>query len=116
MHKPTHPAVRLTLDGVLYHLRFDFEAIAQAEEITDRPLLTGIRQKDIQTPKISFVCAMFFASLLADQPSITYEDAKALVTRANIVEVWTHVLQSWTQSSVEDVQAPADGNPQKDPS
>jgi hypothetical protein len=113
-HNPTHPAVKLKLDGVAYHLRFDFEAIATAEEITDRPLITGLRQKDVTSPKISLVQAMLFACLIPDQPEATFAEAKALVTRDTLVSIWTKILEAWTQAKIEPDAEAAESDPPKD--
>ena len=106
MVNPTQPAVKLTLDGEAFSLRFDFEAIANAEEITGRPLLTGLTKRDIGTPTISLVRNMFYACLLPDQPSITLDKAKALVTRKTITTVWASVLEAWTLGMAEPEDEP----------
>ena len=113
MHNPTHPAVKLKLDGVTYHLRFDFEAIATAEELTDRPLITGLRQKDVTSPKIGLVRSMLFACLRADQPDITLDEAKALVSRETLVSIWTKVLEAWTQAKIEPDAEAVESDPPK---
>ena len=110
MHNPTMPAVELTIDGARYLLRFDFEAIATAEDIVGRSLLTGLRQQDIQAPSVSLVRAMLFACLLAEQ-SITYAEAKALVTRKNLADVWGKVLEAWTAGMVEPDEKAEQANP-----
>ena len=60
MQNPTSPAVTLQIAGSSFDLVFDFEAIADAEEITGRPLLTGLRRRDIESPSINLVRAMLF--------------------------------------------------------
>lgn len=96
MHHPEKPSVKLMLGGVSYSLVYDFEAIAEAEDILDKPLITGLRGRDITTPRVNLVRAMFFATAHATHPELTYEQAKALVTRDNLVEVWPKVLEAWT--------------------
>ena len=55
MQNPTSPAVKLQIAGSSFDLVFDFEAIADAEEITGRALLTGLRRRDIECPAINLV-------------------------------------------------------------
>lgn len=101
MNDPTAPVTKLAINGTEYSLLFDFEAVAEAEEFTGRPLLTGLRSKDITTPTISLVRAMLFACLHSQHPQITFDTAKSLVTRKNIAEVWGRVLEAWTASLAE---------------
>ncbi len=108
------PAVPVTIAGKTYPLRFDFEAIAEAEEIVNLPLITGLQARDITSPKVKLVRAMFFAAAHYDQPSLTFEDAKKLITRENLVDVWVKVLEAWTISNPEPEAAQA--NPTPDPS
>jgi hypothetical protein len=114
MSNPLLPSVTINLMGTNYVLRFDFEAIADAEEIVDRSLITGLRPKDITTPKVRLVQAMFFAAAHREQPSLTFDAAKQLVTRENLPDVWTKVLEAWTASNPEPEvieDAPADPLP-----
>lgn len=98
---PVSPTTPLTVNGVHYALLFDFEAVAKAEELLDRPLLTGLRQKDITTPTITLVRAMLYACLQANHSTISYDTTKSLVNRKNWAEVWTSVLQAWTSGLAE---------------
>ena len=114
MKNPVQPTTSLALAGATYELSFEFEAVALAEELTDRPLLTGLRSRDISTPTIGLVRAMFFACLHSKYPAVTYEQAKALVTRKNLAEVWAVVLNAWTAGLAEpdeDEVETADPNP-----
>ncbi len=110
MSNPTAPKIKLNSGGVTYLLHFDFEAIAQAEEIVNRPLLTGLRQQDIQSPTINLVRAMLFACLRNAHPTLSYEETKPLVTRKNLAEVWGKVLAAWTQGMAEPDEE-AEANP-----
>jgi len=101
MHHPEKPVVKLSLDGTDYKLCYDFEAIAEVEELLDKPLITGIREKDVRTPTVSLVRAMFFATAHAHHPALTFAQAKHLVTRDTLVAVWTKVLEAWTASQPE---------------
>jgi hypothetical protein len=93
---PVAPTTTLSINGVEYELLFDLDSVALAEDITDRPLLTGLRQKDISTPTVSLVRAMLFSCLQAKHPEITFPLAKTFVTRKNWSEIWSTVLNAWT--------------------
>ena len=101
MQNPTVPKIKLTLGSITYPLHFDFEAIAEAEEIVGRPLLTGLRQRDIQSPTINLVRSMLFACLRHDSPNLSFTEVKSFVTRKNLAEVWGKVLEAWTQGMAE---------------
>ena len=98
---PVKPTTPLKIGAVQYDLIFDFEAVSKAEELTDRPLLTGLRQRDIATPKVSLIQQMLYACLGANHPTVTFPMAKSLVTRKNWAEVWSAVLQAWTAGLAE---------------
>jgi hypothetical protein len=100
-HSPVQPDTKLKLNGVSYELLFDFEAIATAEDLTDRPLLTGLRSRDYQSPTISLVRIMLFACLQAKHPEVTLDIAKAFVTQKNFRDVWTAVLTTWAAALAE---------------
>jgi hypothetical protein len=101
MHHPEKPHVKLTLAGVEYRLVYDFESIAEVEEVLDKPLITGIRPRDVRTPTVSLVRAMFYATAHATHPDLTFEQVKHLVTRDSLVAIWTHVLEAWALSQPE---------------
>lgn len=114
MSNPLLPAVPVVVDGIKYMLRFDFEAIAEAEEIVDRALITGLRPQDIRAPKIRLVQSMFYAAAHYDQPSLTFDEAKKLITRETLPEIWPKVCEAWTASNPEPEvteDAPADPSP-----
>jgi hypothetical protein len=109
MSNPTSPSVKLQIAGSSFELVFDFEAIAEAEEITGRALLTGLRRRDIEAPAINLVRAMLFACIHPKQPKVVFAEIKPLVTRENITDVWAKVLEAWTEGLSEpDEDAPAD--------
>lgn len=101
MTNPVQPTTPLVLNGIHYALLFDLESVALAEELTDRPLLTGLRQRDIATPTISLVRTMLFACLHANHPKVTFDLAKSLVTRKNWAEIWAAVLGAWSAGLAE---------------
>jgi hypothetical protein len=98
---PVKPSTELTINKVKFSLLFDFEAIATAESLLDRPLLTGLRSRDFNSPTINLVRAMLFASLLPLNPETTYREASALVTRVNLKDVWAKVLACWSAGMAE---------------
>ena|ERR1700677_5166389 len=109
MSNPTSPLVKLRISGRSFDLVFNFEAIADAEEITERALLTGLRRRDIESPSINLVRAMLFACLHSEQPKVTFAEVKPLVDRRNITEVWGKILEAWTEGLAEpDEDTPAD--------
>jgi hypothetical protein len=113
MNHPEKPSVKLKLDGVDYKLVYDFDAIAEAEEILDRPLITGLRGRDIATPTISLVRSMFFATAHATHPELTFEQVKALVTPKTIADIWVKVLEAWQRAQPDAAdEAKESANPQ----
>ncbi len=82
-------------------MQFDFEAIAEAEEATGRPLLMGLTRRQIDQPQISFVRGMLFAALLRHEPKITYQEAAAFVTRQTMLKIWAKLLEAWVASARE---------------
>lgn len=114
-HNPVQPTTKITLGGVPYELLFDINAVALAEDTADRPLLTGLRQRDFASPTISLVRAMLYACINALNPEVTYEQAKAFVTRKNLGEIWTTVLAAWVKGMAEpDPAKDGDGDPTQD--
>ena|SRR5450631_1424828 len=99
---PTKPTVTLTVEGTDYELAFDFESIALAEEVTGRPLITGLRGKDIIAPTVSLVRAMLYATLHSYDASVTFDAAKAMVTRKTLGSIWNKVLEAWSLGIVDD--------------
>jgi hypothetical protein len=107
-HNPVAPSTELKLGEHTYSLRWDFEAIARAEDLTDKPLLTGLRPKDVKTPTISLVRAMLFACISANHPDVTYEHVSALVTRKTFSDIWLAVLNAWAAGIGEADEADTD--------
>jgi hypothetical protein len=95
MTHPIKPTVLVTLGGKQYELLYSFDAIAEAEEVVDRPLITGLRGRDITTPTVNLVRAMFYGCAKTATPELTWEQAKALITQRNIADVWVNVLRAW---------------------
>jgi hypothetical protein len=108
---PVKKGTEIELDGTVYHLVFDFEAIAEAEEITGKSLITGLTTKLVKEPTINFVRAMFYASAKTMQPALTFDTAKKLITRKTIVDIWFKILEAWFNSAPEPEDAEASANP-----
>lgn len=104
MHNALQPHVKLTLGGIEYRLVFDLDAIAEAEDILDRALITGLTQQDVFHPKVSLVRAMLFAVIHREHPDVTIDAVKHLVTRSNLLDVWTKVFEAWCLSNPEPEQ------------
>lgn len=88
----------LEFEGKKYAIQFDFEAIAEAEDLTDRPLLMGLTRRQVNQPTINFVRAMFYAGVHRHQPELQYSALAKLVTRENIGELWNDLLAAWVDS------------------
>jgi hypothetical protein len=96
MHaNPTEETVRLELAGESYKLFFALEAIATAEDASGIPLITGLKERDVNSPRISLVRAMLWGCLLPHQPKITRQEAAAMVTQFNWSKIWDRVLEAW---------------------
>jgi hypothetical protein len=93
---PTQPLVELKLGNDTMHLVFDLDAIAEAEDLTDRSLLTGMQPRDVTRPTISLVRALLYAGLRRHQPQIGFEDVKEIVTRKTLYPIWEKVLEAYT--------------------
>lgn len=108
MANPTAPATSITIKGIKYPLVFDFQAVADAEEITGRSLIMGLRQKDFEAPSIKIVQAMLYACLKKTNPTISFELAKTFVTMKTIGKIWSAVTEAWaaamTEADKDDVQ------------
>jgi hypothetical protein len=117
MNNPVAPSTSLTIGKAAFQLLFSFEAVAQAEDVLDRPLLTGLRSRDISSPSINLVRAMLYAALLPLNPKVTLAEAKALVTRKNLSDIWNKVLACWSAGMAEpDAEADEDADPKTDQS
>ena len=98
MHNPTQKTTSINLAGREYKLVFDFDAIAEAEDLLDRPILSGLTKREFDHPRINLVRGFFFAAALKHQPDLTYEQAKALVTPQAMPSIWAECLGAWAAS------------------
>lgn len=116
-HSPVAPSTKLIVEDKEYELLFDFEAIARAEDLTGKALLSGINlnQREYRTPSISLIRNMLFASISALHPEITLSEAKAIVTKHNYMYVWSTVMDAWVKGLSEpDPEEVKKENPQTD--
>jgi hypothetical protein len=112
MHaNPTEETVKLALDGETYKLFFALEAIAAAEDASGIPLITGLKEKDVNSPRISLVRAMLWGCLLPHQPKTTREEAAAMVTQWNWSKIWDRVLETWVAGMKPPAEAESDPTP-----
>jgi hypothetical protein len=125
---PTKPATHLAIGGwqvseknglerkkgatFELDLVFELESIADAEDATGMPLITGLRQKDVDSPRISLVRVLLWASARPLQPGFALQDAKRVVTQFNWSEVWAAVLAAWVEGMKKPSAEEAD-DPQK---
>jgi len=118
MAHPLKKASEIVIGKSTYRLVFDFDAIAEAEEITGKSLIAGMADINIQRPKINEVRALLFASAKAEHPQLTYEYAKTLVSQKNFFDVWLKVLEAWSNASAEpdESEEGASENPMPDQS
>jgi hypothetical protein len=107
MSNAIYPARELEIAGERFRIAFDYEAIARAEDLTDQPLLTGLSLKQIKTPKINFVRAMFFAALLREHPEMTYQRAAALVAKDTLSQIWVEIVGAWMDAQRQDEESKA---------
>jgi hypothetical protein len=101
MSNKVRPERKITLQDITYKLTWDFDAIAEAEDLLNVPLVTGISQRMVTTPKVSEVRNMFFACAHANHHDLTIDDVRPLVTSKTLVEVWNTVLEAWSDSVIE---------------
>jgi hypothetical protein len=107
---PTKPATELSIDGwqatekglereagakLELELVFELESIADAEDVSGLALITGLKKKDVDSPRISLVRIMLWASARPLQPGFTLEDAKKLVDQHTWSEIWNKILEAW---------------------
>lgn len=109
---PLKPTVDLVVGAQTYKLRFDFDAIAHAEDETGIPLLTGISRKDVKTPRISIVRGMLYAATLREHPEIAYSDVAGMVTRKTIIPIWEKVIEAWAKAMADEEAEAEDPNAQ----
>ena len=98
---PIQPTKKLTIGEDAFHLIFDFDAIAEAEDLLERPILSGITKRDFDAPRINMVRAFFYASTRKHHPDVSYEQIKKMVTAKTLSLIWGVCLSAWAESMAE---------------
>jgi hypothetical protein len=99
----TLPDVSIELGGETYHLCFDYAALSVAERKLSNAgikvnLLEALELQSIGAERLPIV---FFASLIKAQPSITFEEVKALVTMKTFLPIFQAVVDAFVASMAE---------------
>lgn len=106
---PTLPRVPITLNGNEYHLVYDFNAIARAEELSGLNLFGSFDFSRLTATKFR---AMLFASLLKENSKITLEECGLFITARNLADITIKMVEAWHGSRpelVEEGNAQAEG-------
>lgn len=96
---PADPTVRYTpleLDGKTYHLCFDFDAVAKAEQMTGMELLFGVDWSKITAPRLR---AMLTACALKAHPEITPAQLTRHIRHKNLLKIQTALVDAWVNST-----------------
>jgi hypothetical protein len=93
--RPTVPIVEIELDKVR-HLRMDFNALAQAEEVTGKSFLNGIAWQGMTVKDYR---ALIWACLLHEDPELTLEAVGSMVHVGNVEYVTGCLAKLWEKST-----------------
>lgn len=98
---PTLPSTPIEINGVTYHLCFDFGALAEAEADFNRQghrvnLLTALPELNLVNTRI-----LFAASVHKYHPELRFEQAIALVTFRNVYAVVQKISEAWNEAMPE---------------
>jgi hypothetical protein len=96
---PTLPNVALTINEKVFQLCYDFNSIAEAENLTGINLLFS--SMDFQNLDARKYRALLFAALLKGQPGITLDEAGALINNTTIPSILQALVEAWTGSHPE---------------
>jgi hypothetical protein len=105
--KPTieglQPDTTIYLQGKTYHLFFDYAALALAEEklIEAKRPVNMVLQLDMRGVGATRLPILFFASLVAKQPAITFEEASALISVRTALPVHNAVYDAYLAAMAE---------------
>jgi len=77
----------VTLDGKEYKIEFTMRGLAEAEEVSGLSLL-ALSQKQITSPSIKLVWAMFFGLAQKHNPKLTFDEVQDLITPLDVVQSW----------------------------
>ena len=102
------PASEIAIAGKIYKLVFDFCALAEIEEKTNRNLLTESGWDNLNGSAMGI---FFWATLQLHHPEITLTQARRLMNRNNVNAIEKALVQAWTLAKPEEKPA-TDQNPQ----
>lgn len=108
---PADPTVRYTkleLDGETYHLCFDFDAVAKAEEMTGMGLLFGVDWSMITAPRMR---AMLCACMLKAHPKTKPQDLTKYIVHKNLLKIQTALVDAWVNSTPDEKESPLQPEP-----
>ena len=89
---PADPTVHWTtvqLNGTSYKLAFDFNAVAEAEEMTGQSLLIGVKWDKLSLRTLS---AMAWASMRKAHPETTLEQVRKMIVPRTAPEVASAIV------------------------
>ena len=95
---PTLPDVSLQIGSTLYRLAFDFNACAKVQAETGCNVFAQDAGEALDPIRFR---AMFWASLLMDQPDITLLQAGKLITPKTMGAIAEAVSKAWADSQAE---------------
>lgn len=99
--KSVSPVSSVVIDGTRYDMRFDFAALAQAEEQfrqegRDVNLLVALPELTLSSVRVIFPCA-----IRSSHPKLTYEKAQALVRIDTVFSIVEKIAEAWKLASPE---------------
>lgn len=99
-------SVDITIKDKTYKMVFDFNAVAEVEQMTSRNLMTKEGWDDLNGREVSI---LFWSTLQAEQPDITLQQVRKLMNTRNIKLITDKVMEAWTLSKVEETADPTPG-------
>jgi len=117
MLTPYAEPVKVKLGGKEYQLLYDYNSIAEAEQILNKTLLMEVIYDVQQKPKIDFVRDMFFALARPRHPELTTEQVKGLIhSVSTMTKAWLASMKALTEGAAERDEEPEPSDPQQDQS
>jgi hypothetical protein len=107
----TLPDVSIELAGETYHLCFDYAALSLAErKLSAAGIKVNLLEAmgSIGAEKLPF---LFYAGLIKAHPSISFEEAKALITMKTLTSIYGAVVNAFVASMAEPKEEAADPQP-----
>lgn len=96
---PADPTARYTtlkLGRQTFHLCFDFDAVAKAEQMTGMELLFGVDWSKISAPRMR---AMLCACMLKAHPETKPEDLTQYIVHKNLFAIQEALVEAWVNST-----------------